>query len=319
MGVSQKHRSWTKRKRRSQEMLVLHSSFSLPFVELTLLLLSVAFDPSQGTSCPCIDGGQWTYQGGSYSYCSNPNSARTSWCPRELNADGSYTADLGFAFCEGDLLTACQAAKEANKPACPCVDGGAWKYRGKPQSYCSDPTNAGFTWCATAVDANGNFQSDYAICESDVKEACDALKEAEPLPECPCLAGGQWTYDGEPQSYCQQPIGRAPWCPTSSASVTPATMGSVSVQYCEGRVLEACQVLEGTKIEDSCPCVQGGQWSHRGVQYSYCEEKNQGSVPPTPLVDLLCRPAGHVLGLHHGKHRLSVLVRPHTVRLRLLH
>jgi len=255
-------------------MLVLHSSSSLPFVELTLLLVSVAFDPSQGTSCPCIDGGQWTYQGGSYSYCSNPNSARTSWCPRELNADGSYTADLGFAFCEGDVLTACQAAKEANKPACPCVDGGAWKYRGKPQSYCSDPTNAGFTWCATAVDANGNFQSDYAICEGDVKEACDALKEAEPLPECPCLAGGQWTYDGEPQSYCQQPIGRAPWCPTSSASVTPATMGSVSVQYCEGRVLEACQVLEGTKIEDSCPCVQGGQWSHRGVQYSYCEEKN---------------------------------------------
>merc|ERR1711899_329988 len=189
MGVSQKHQSWTKRKRRSQEMLVLHSSSSLPSMQLTLLLLSVAFDPSQGTSCPCIDGGQWTYQGGSYSYCSNPNSARTSWCPRELNADGSYTADLGFAFCEGDVLTACQAAKEANKPACPCVDGGAWKYRGKPQSYCSDPTNAGFTWCATAVDANGNFQSDYAICESDVKEACDALKEAEPLPECPCLAG----------------------------------------------------------------------------------------------------------------------------------
>ena len=94
------------------------------------------------------------------------------------------------------------------------------------------------------------------------------------MPECPCLAGGQWTYDGKPQSYCQQPIGRAPWCPTSAAAVTPATMGSVSVQYCEGRVLEACQVLEGTKIEDSCPCVQGGQWSHRGVQYSYCEEKN---------------------------------------------
>ena len=171
-------------------MLVLHSS-SLLCMEVIILMLSFSVNPSQASSCPCVDGGAWTYQGGSYSYCSNPNSARTSWCPKAVNADGSYSADLPFSFCEGEVLTACEALKEANAPTCPCVEGGAWKYRGKPQSYCSDPTNAGFTWCATAVDDSGNFRSDYAICEGEVKEACDALKEAEPLPECPCLAGGQ--------------------------------------------------------------------------------------------------------------------------------
>ena len=40
------------------------------------------------------------------------------------------------------------------------------------------------------------------------------------------------------------------------------------------RVLDACKVLEGTKSVSSCPCVAGGQWSHRGNSYSYCEEKN---------------------------------------------
>lgn len=122
----------------------------------------------------------------------------------------------------------------------------------------------------------------YAICEGTVKDQCDALKEAAPLPECPCLAGattpfffsisnfspptpetpslsilaplkptpgGQWTFDGEPQSYCQKPIGRAKWfgllcysvnpafprCPTSNPTVTKAGMGAVDVKYCEGR------------------------------------------------------------------------------------
>jgi len=239
-------------------------------------------------SCPCVEGGAWSYQGGSYSYCSNPNTARTSWCPKAVNADGTYTSDLPFAYCEGAALDSCEALKEAAAPSCPCVEGGEWKYRGKPQSYCSDPTNAGFTWCATAVDSSGNFKNDYAICEGTVKDQCDALKEAAPLPECPCLAGGQWTFDGEPQSYCQKPIGRAKWCPTSNPTVTKAGMGAVDVKYCEGRVLDACKVLEGTKSVSSCPCVAGGQWSHRGNSYSYCEEKNWC---PTELND-----AGEFMG-----------------------
>jgi len=225
-------------------------------------------------ACPCVSGGLWSYDGGTYSYCANPNNARTSWCPKALNADGSYTSDLPFAFCEGSELDECEALKEANAPACPCVEGGDWKYRGKPQSYCSDPTNAGFTWCATRVDKNGNFKSDYAICNEAVKDSCDALKESKPLPECPCLPGGQWTFNGVRQSYCQQPIGRAAWCPTTESNITTASMASIGMKYCEGRVLDACKSLEGTKKPNTCPCVEGGQWKHKGKQYSYCENKN---------------------------------------------
>ena len=51
-------------------------------------------------------------------------------------------------------------------------------------------------------------------------------------------------------------------------------------------MLDACKVLEGTKSVSSCPCVAGGQWSHRGNSYSYCEEKNW-SVSGTNTITLL--------------------------------
>merc|ERR1711963_1300677 len=63
----------------------------------------------------------------------------------------------------------------------------------------------------------------------------------------------------------------------------------------------------------------GGRRGEVHRQVRSVQGQHQGSVPPTPLVDHLRRPAGHVLGLHHNEHRLSVLVRPHTVRLCLLH
>lgn len=48
-------------------------------------------------------------------------------------------------------------------------------------------------------------------------------------------------------------------------------LGSFSKEYCTGRELEACQLLEGTKQESECPCVDGGQFTYQGNQYSYCE------------------------------------------------
>ena len=39
-----------------------------------------------------------------------------------MNADGTYTSDLPFAFCEGAALDSCEALKEAAAPSCPCVE-----------------------------------------------------------------------------------------------------------------------------------------------------------------------------------------------------
>ena len=51
------------------------------------------------------------------------------------------------------MFTACEAAKESNKVACPCA--ADWKYRGEDYSFCADPNNGGFLWCATQTDEVG--------------------------------------------------------------------------------------------------------------------------------------------------------------------
>ena len=52
------------------------------------------------------------------------------------------------------MFTACEAAKESNKVACPCA--ADWKYRGEDYSFCADPNNGGFLWCATQTDEVGS-------------------------------------------------------------------------------------------------------------------------------------------------------------------
>jgi len=244
-----------------------------------VLLLTILLQHSYAqTSCPCVTT-PWTYKGDSFSYCANPSSAKTDWCPTRLNDDGSYTSNLPFTFCEGDVYTACEAAKQANPVPCPCVQD--WKYKGETYSYCADPNNGGFNWCATETDDNGNYVAGkYAKCTTDVQESCDVAEEAtdqlvaaSDSSGCPCVAGGQWTFDGERQSYCQQPngIGKKPWCPVSSTEITSANMGTASIAYCNNKALRICQTLEGTRLPTQCPCVEGGQWKYKGKQKSYCE------------------------------------------------
>jgi len=246
--------------------------------EAVAVLVLVLVSPSLGATCPCIEGGKWTYKGRDYLYCNNPNKARTSWCPTSLNSDGSYTPDLGMAFCEGEVLTECERLKKEVQATeeCPCVEGGDWNYNKEPQSYCADPSGTGKEWCPTRVDKAGNYL-DYTWCKESVKVACQAKKEALPPAECPCLPGGQWTFDGENQSYCQRPKkrGRARWCPTSESNVTLQNFRDVDFKYCDSaRVLEACKKLEGTMVPTRCPCVDGGKWSHKGKDYTYCNEKD---------------------------------------------
>ena len=52
------------------------------------------------------------------------------------------------------MFTACEAAKQSNKVACPCA--ADWKYRGEDYSFCADPNNGGFLWCATQTDEVGS-------------------------------------------------------------------------------------------------------------------------------------------------------------------
>ena len=132
------------------------------------------------------------------------------------------------------------------------------------------------------MDSDGNYiTGKYAKCGTAVQESClaaeDAVDEVLDKNDCPCISGGQWTFDGERQSYCAQPngIGKKPWCPTSQSEVTSANMGTVSIAYCYNKKMKACQELEGTRLPTQCPCVEGGQFKYRGKSYSYCEEVGQ--------------------------------------------
>ena len=159
------------------------------------------------------------------------------------------------------MRTACQTAKSENMAPCPCA--AEWKFDGDTFNFCADPTRAGFTWCATETDQDGNYVTGkYARCTTELEEACqeaeDAVEDVTSTSDCPCLSGGQWSFDGERQSYCQQPngLGKKPWCPTSETNVTSSNMASVSVAYCYTKRLRACQRLEGTRLPTQCPCVE---------------------------------------------------------------
>merc|ERR1712154_570570 len=107
-------------------------------------LLVVNLGSSAGTTCPCVTT-KWEYKGETYSYCNNPNGAKTSWCPTALNDDGTYTSNLPFVFCEGEVYNVCEDEKDAQeKPPCPCAPdkGGEWKYGGQSQLYCADPSSS---------------------------------------------------------------------------------------------------------------------------------------------------------------------------------
>ena len=216
-------------------------------------------------------------QGDSFSYCANPNGAKTDWCPTELNDDGSYSSDKGFSWCTpGPVYEACKVAKAAAMKPCPCAS--SWKFKGEEYSFCAD-TNIGFEWCATETDSAGNYvEGKYAKCKTDVREQCEEAAEEEEAAlaadtsGCPCISGGQWSFEGERQSYCQQPngVGKRPWCPKSEASVTTSNFASVDVAYCSKKVLKKCQLLEGTRLPPQCPCVDS-LWKYKGKKYSYCE------------------------------------------------
>jgi len=242
-------------------------------------LLVLYIGSSAATTCPCVTE-KWTYQGKAYSYCNNPGGAqKTDWCPTQLNSDGTYTSNLPFVYCENDVFTACEAEKDAQAlPPCPCAPdkGGEWKYGGQAQLYCANPSSSAFEWCATETDAAGNYvEGKYAKCTEEIQEACEALEDSEPESICPCVAGGQWTFNGEPQSYCQKPngIGRARWCPRDTATVTSESLGSLRKAWCEGKRLKACERLEGTRLPPQCPCVEGGHFTHNKRNYTYCEQK----------------------------------------------
>jgi len=243
---------------------------------LRAAVVAVYISYTTATTCPCVDG-SWEYGGDKFTYCNNPSGAKTAWCPTALNDDGTYTSNLPFTYCEGDVLTACETKKAATRPTCPCVAGGEWTFRGEAFSFCADPSNSGFEWCATETDSAGNYKAGkYAKCTTDVKASCEALADEKPESPCPCVSGGQWTFDGEPQSYCQKPngIGRSKWCPKDTVNVTTETLGKTKVAYCTGKVLKACQRVEGTRLPTQCPCVEGGQFIYRKKQYSYCESTN---------------------------------------------
>merc|ERR1719322_2074374 len=106
-------------------------------VSVSLVTVLLQYSQAQ-TSCPCVTT-PWTYKGDSFSYCANPSSAKTDWCPTRLNDDGSYTSSLPFTFCEGDVYTACAEAKQANPVPC------TGNIKGRPTATVRTPTTAGST------------------------------------------------------------------------------------------------------------------------------------------------------------------------------
>ena len=107
----------------------------------------------------------------------------------------------------------CQAAKDAaeaipDTTGCPCLSGGQWTFDGERQSYCKQPKGLGKKpWCPTSEAAvfSANYSSvNIAYCHNKKKKACDLLEGTRLPAQCPCVEGGQFTYQGQAYSYCEE-------------------------------------------------------------------------------------------------------------------
>jgi len=243
----------------------------MDWIKFSLLLVLLAESSVGATECPCLPGGEWSYLGASQLYCENPNRASQNWCPTE---DAVYDGGK-FAYCSGEVLAACETLR-INKKAelaaatqCPCQQ--SWSYKSKVYNYCKTDTDCD-AWCPVKPELVSSLGAKTTYCTSDILAACETERESQPKPVCPCVSGGQWTYQGKPQSYCSNPTksNRANWCYNDVGQV----------KFCHGDIETSCKELEGTlpvETED-CPCLDGGEWTLQGTQLSYCQI---GSCPRT--------------------------------------
>ena len=200
-------------------------------------------------------------------YCENPSRARANWCPINKE-DAIYDGWSEVAYCEGEVLAACEELRNKkleermSSQACPCQE--SWRYRSKIYNYCKTDSSCD-PWCPVKPTMVATFGANTTYCTDEILAACEAEREGKPKPVCPCLKGGQWTYQGKPQSYCSNPTksNRASWCKNDAGQI----------EFCHGDIENACKELEGTLPVETelCPCLDGGEWTLQGTQFSYCQ------------------------------------------------
>ena len=88
-------------------------------VMLRAAVVAVYISYTTATTCPCVDG-SWEYGGDKFTYCNNPNGVKTAQCLTALNNGGTYTSNLPFTYCEGDVLTVRnkEGIQQANMSLC---------------------------------------------------------------------------------------------------------------------------------------------------------------------------------------------------------
>jgi len=244
-------------------------------------------------ACPCMP--EWNYQKRKYNYCKE---GCDPWCPIQPKFRAQYGRNT--TYCSKRILEACEEEREKKpvKPVCPCLKGGQWKYKGKPQSYCSNPTkNDRGPWCLN--DAGNEVR-----CHGDLDRACKELEGSRPIETelCPCLDGGSWSFFGRSISYCEHNM-----CPKTHA--VNAANKYIDIVKCSAREKKACQQLKSletqegkdkmfgqyTKAGTGCPCwfdmdrtdcacCEDGALQCGAPMQNFCYKKSEGRQRGCPGV-----------------------------------
>ena len=74
----------------------------------------------------------------------------------------------------------------------------------------------------------------------------------KPESPCPCVSGGHLTGNHRAIARNQTELDFLNGVPRT-VNVTTETLGKTKVAYCTGKVLKACQRVEGTRLPTQCP------------------------------------------------------------------
>nr|XP_040566435.1 72 kDa type IV collagenase-like [Lepeophtheirus salmonis] len=103
------------------------------------------------------------YNGEMFTQCTNADFGDTFWCAVSVNGNGDVQ---GYGTCSAD----CPRYSTISADKCATISGVSctfpFKYNGKTYDACTTADNSGSPWCATSVNAQGEYQG-YGNCNTN--------------------------------------------------------------------------------------------------------------------------------------------------------
>ena len=100
-----------------------------------------------------------------------------------------------------------------------------------------------------------------------IVELLNCFKIQKLQPQFVLIIIFDFSHRGKLYNYCKTDSSCDPWCPVKPELVSEL---GANTTYCTEDILAACDAERESKPKPTCPCLDGGQWSYKGIPQSYC-------------------------------------------------